>query len=165
MADIKDSSFSYITTAADTVVVPVLNPDGSSPTGFVNRNITKANLLKEDRARITTNETNIASNTARIVVVENLNTIRKDTSQTTNYNFQQTADSLIKMFAFLTVSGTPTVSVGTTLGGDDIVSSAAISGGKRFAEVIEHTTLTRTIYINISGGSVNLTTLSINNLF
>jgi len=122
-------------------------------------------LLAPEQARLAANEANIASNTARIVIIENSLTKTLNKNQNTAYAVTQNADSRIINFGFRAVSGVPIVAVGTGAGLDDIVSSKVITASERAINTQEYSTASRTVYITISGGIVDVVICSRENVY
>ena len=137
-------------------------PDGGNPYGYADRVITKTNYLKEVNALVSTNTSNISSVTTRVTTLENLISKTRFSSRTSTFNFTQAANSCISDIYFF---GTGTVKVGTTSGGDEILTSRLISGNYRGAEALaRYSATSRTIYITLTGASVDIVIISKLNL-
>lgn len=73
-----------------------------------------------------------------------------------NFTYLVPADSILRAIDFKKISGTPTVKVGTTLGGDELVSETTIAGYYTNA-MRERWISPTTIYFTVSGGTVKYT--------
>jgi len=164
MADEKWSGFDIEVSTTGTRVV-VLYPDGESSTNYKNASITIDNFFSTMQSQITDNANNISTDADRITVLENGLTKTLDKAQNTSYQPTQSADSRIINFGFRVVSGSPTVAVGTGAGLGDIVTSRLITEDERSANVQEYSTAGRTLYITITGGSVDVAIFSRENLY
>ena len=137
----------------------------AAPSGYTDLQIDIPTLLAAEQASIISNSSDISALDARVVVVENGLTKSLLKNRNTSYEHTQNADSRIINFGFRTVSGTPTVSVGTTLGADDIVTSREITGLERSINILEYTNVSRTLYITITGGIVDVAIFSRESLY
>jgi hypothetical protein len=145
--------------------VYIIIPDGGSPTGFTGRRISITDLLAALQAEVDTNTANIATNTTNITTLQNNSSKRLDLAQVSSFSFTQEGGSVIEDIYF---SGTGTVSVGTTLAGEQLVSSRLIEGGIRRGSIKVsdgYTATSRTIYITLSAASVDVATFSKLSLF
>jgi hypothetical protein len=129
----------------------------ATPSTYDDEWILPDDFLSAEQARITTNEGDITSLDARVTTLEDGLTKNYDANQNTSYTFSQNADSVVFEIHFFTVSGTPVVAVGTTLAGEEIMTSRNISNGYRVDRSLsEYSDTSRTIYISISGGIVDV---------
>lgn len=164
MADKKDSQLPNITSLTG-VEVAVLTPDGGSPTGFENAKMSNAAFKADLQAQITANTNNVAAHTTQIAALQNASTKRLDSSVSATFDFQQDADTVIREIYLSNVSGSPTVKIGTSVGGDDIVGEIGITSFY-CEDIIEYTDTNRTIYVTITGvGTVDIAWFSKKSLF
>lgn len=82
-------------------------------------------------------------------------TISKDTAKSASYTKTIPANSLLQRIDIKRTSGTPVIKVGTTLAGDEVMLSQTVSTFS-INEVPEMFGTLTTLYITISGGTVNI---------
>jgi hypothetical protein len=153
------------TTAPDGSLIYIGKPGGANPDPFEDKKITKANLLKELQAEVDANTADISTNIGAISTINDNIFKRLDSSKTTSYTFTQEEEQLIEDIYF---SGTGTVSVGTTLAGEELASSSTITNNFRHIKINSsdgYAATSRTIYVTISGGTVDVAIFSKINLF
>lgn len=155
MADSYQSKQGYVTSTTGLVISGIA--PGTGVDGFDSVNITYANLFNAVNTSITNNANNISALSSRVDDVENINTRVQRQDDNADFTITQPEYSALTLFGFLTKSGTPVVSVGTTLGGDDIVSEVTITDGFSLHDLLSFADETRTIYVSISGGVVDVT--------
>lgn len=100
----------------------------------------------------------------RIELLENALSIDKSSSDITGaFTKVFAADTLIEFFAFTKLTGAPSVSVGTTVGGTDIINAQSVDTFyiKRKDIICAAST---TLYFTVTGGHVSLTIKSIKKL-
>jgi hypothetical protein len=145
-------------TISDDSLIYVGIPGGVNPDPFTDATITAVLLKKPLQDQIDDNETDIIDHELRITQLENGSTKRLDTGETGNYTFTQNADSEIEKIYIKLDGGSPTIRIGTTLNGEELVSDQVITSqykkdinfSKGFAAA------SRTIYVTISGGSLDI---------
>lgn len=153
-----------IVTVSDDALIYVGEPGGANPDPFEDATITALLLKKPLQDQITTNTSNISTNADAITVLQNNSNKVIAKAQAADYTVTQNADSLIDHIYFRYVSGTPTVKVGTTLAADDVVSEQLVTDAY-LNDISEYTETSRTLYISISGGSVDVVIMSKEDLF
>jgi hypothetical protein len=166
MADIKLSS--KTTTAVTTGgYLYIIIPDGGSPTGFVGRRISVTDLQVDLRTDINTNTSDISSIDGRVTTLENNSSKILDSSKNSDYTFTQDANSEIEQIYIKNVSSNPTIKIGTTLAGEELVSETSITDYYKkdinFSD--GYTATSRTIYITLSGGTVSIAYYSKKSIF
>ena len=156
-----------VATLEDLALIYGAEPD-LSPDGYADAAITKANFFLPLQTQITTNTNNAVTLAARVTVLEGGSLKRSYDAQNAAFTFSQTADSVLEKIFFRVVSGTPTVAVGTSLAGEQIVESALITGSFKADDcdpAITFSTSIRTIYITVTGGVVDVAVFSKEGLF
>jgi hypothetical protein len=128
------------------------------PQQIINRGTTP-NDGTGDTAYIFTGKTN-ANFTE---VYGNLNLPIKTLNQTGAFTQDIPANTWVERIIVLPQSGTPTIEVGTTLGGSDILPPTLI-GNSLPIMIQEYFTNETTLYFTVSGGNVNKRTDQINPL-
>jgi len=145
--------------------VNIIIPNGAAPTGYDSFRISVTDLQAALQSQITTNTGNIATNAANITTLQNNSSKRLDLAQVSSFSFTQVAGSVIDEIYF---NGTGTVSVGTTLAGEQLMTSRLIENGIRKGDIKVsngYTATSRTIYITLTGASVDVATFSKLSLF
>jgi len=139
-------------------------PSGA-PSGYDDLQIGPDIFLAPEQADILANENAIAILEVDVAELQASSSKRYDQNRNADYDYTQLAGSLIREMYFTVISGTPTVSVGTTPSGTDIMSSRLIEGGFRSdSSINEFTSVSRSIYITVSGGIVDVVTYTKLNL-
>jgi hypothetical protein len=152
------------TTVVDGSLVYVGTPGGANPDPFEDKKITKVDFFLPLQTQITGNEDDIAILEDSVATLEELLAKSLDKAQNASYQPAQNADSRIINFGFRYVSGTPIVKVGTAVGLEDIVDEATVSTEYSY-DVSEYSEAGRTLYITITGGTVDVVILSRENLY
>lgn len=166
MADKRDSELP-ITTTVTGLYVPILLPDGVSPTGFENYRIAIAVLQAGLQGQIDDNVTDIADHETRIQTLENGLTKVTLAAQTGSFTYSQPNDTDLSGIYIIRSSGftVPVSAVGYTLydgggtNGEEILSyrELAQSGGGYFRKIeaipdsYNQTGVNRTIYFETTG--------------
>ncbi len=88
-------------------------------------------------------------------ITDLINTRSKETGKATSYTKSFPANSKLESVDIKKTAGTPTVTIGTTLGGDEIMPATAISN-VTLSPIIYYFSALTTVYITISGGTVSL---------
>jgi len=140
-----------------TEILNVYRP-GATSSGFQDYWISGVNFLKTITTQIAAIVADIASLTSAIGLINDSNIKIRNASQSTSFTFQQDANSDISDFYMFWVSGTPTISIGTSSESDDICDSTTLSTSNRSAthRISTYTPTNRTVYVTISGGVVTL---------
>jgi hypothetical protein len=157
MPRLTDTSIDYTTTPVGGEL-PINMPDVGGFAGFKTKKITFANLVASLSASIS------AALSAANDALGKVNAINDKSIQTRNadvsasYTISQVADSDIYYFYFIWKSGAPTISVGTTLGGEDVVNAVTLSGVNTIAgiDLMTYTSTLRTLYVTVIGGTLNV---------
>lgn len=164
MADRRDSQLP-ITTDLVGLYIPVLLPNGVSPTGYENYQIAIAEFQAGLQSQIDDNETDIIDHEARIQELEDGLTKVPLLAQSGAFTYSQPNDSFISGIYMRRSSGftVPVSAVGYTnpagVNGEEILSSRqmAISGGDYFRSTesvkdpYNQTGASRTIYFETTG--------------
>lgn len=90
--------------------------------------------------------------------------VLKSTNKSANFTALLAANTKVLAVDFKIVSGTPTIKVGTSNGGEEIIYQETISANAMRA-VSEYFSVETTLYISVSGGVVDVNILTINNYF
>lgn len=147
--------------------IHIIIPNGAAPSGYDSFRISVADLQLDLQTQINTNTSDISTNTSNITALQNASTKRLDTGETSDYTFTQNADSEIEKIYINRDSGTPTIRIGTTLNGEELVSERVITD--QYKKDVNFssgfTTASRTIYVTISGGSVDIAFYSVESIF
>lgn len=162
MADEKWSGFDEETTTTN-IEVPVLYPDGASGTGFKNARIAIANFFSTLWTQININTAAIAALLARVVTLEDSLSKTYDAATGTT-TIVQPADSLLTFVSFTVITGTPSVKIGTTAGGNDIVYGEDNVASFFSDNISKYTATSRTLYITITSGTCDVVTFQRLNL-
>ena len=150
MADKKDSQLPIASTLVGAQFALLL-PDGGSPTGLEDYRATLVYILTDTNALIAANTVNISSNTARIVTLENLISVATFTSEVSNFQFPQPANSIINKIR-LRSSGAATFTIGTTPLGTEIKTLTNLTSGILYdLDKIVDSVAGQTIYFTITG--------------
>ena len=125
---LSDRSIATITSGG---FVHIILPDGGSPSGFASWRIAIPDLLG--------------------IVKE------KFANKSANFTEVLDADVLVTRIDFLFVTGTPVVKVGTTLGGNDVISGRTLSTIKDSTNPLsKYFKTSKTLYFTITGGTVDI---------
>lgn len=129
-----------------------------NPGGREDYKIDADDFLATEQALIATNTADIVTNTSDILTLQGLMSKTVNLNVTSNFTFTISADSIFWKVLFVWNSGTITVRLGTTLGGDEIMSDRTLSSTTTYKLTgfeLYYGTLT-TIYVTMSGGQMDM---------
>lgn len=152
---LKISEFPYTTNYLDYIINGLL-PDGGG--GFINYNIYYADLLADVLSRIIAAEGDISTLQSDVTALENLVISKERKVLTASTTFTLPADSKLMASDFVWNSGTLTVKVGTTAGGDEIMRDRTLNSTTTsiMNRTVYYTISSDIIYITITGtGSID----------
>lgn len=152
MADKKGSQLPTTSTITG-VYIPILLPDGGSPTGYEDYRITVTDLQTGLQSQITTNIADLVTLDERTTVLEGINAVTKLPARTGAIEFSQPANSDVWKISARIYTGSPTIKIGTTLGGEEILSLTTLDTGTNdILELVQtnYTRSARTIYFTIT---------------
>lgn len=90
--------------------------------------------------------------------------ITKQTGKSADTTFSVDANTKLLSIDFKVTSGTPTIKVGTSSGGDDLIYEETLTQSA-MREAIHYFDSVGTIYIAISGGTVSINVVTLINYF
>lgn len=157
MANKKISQLAILGSDSGTLWVHVLKPDAGSPTGYTNYRQTRALFLEDVLDEIVIIQGDITTNTNDIQDLQNY--IFKNTYDVTaTFTFSQTAFSVMReIYISAKTSTAGTIKIGTSAGGDDIVSERTIEENDIEAiDVMLPIRASRTIYVTKTGGNLTV---------
>jgi hypothetical protein len=103
------------------------------------------------------NQNEAALNAEHTTIIASLVTVGLQPAQSSSYTIVLAALTKLESIDFKYVSGSPQVSVGTTSGGIDLAPSGAVSSGNiRNCLIMRSWVGSQTIYITITGGTVDV---------
>jgi len=165
MGDVKLSSKPATTTTAGTFL-PINVPDGGSPTGFVTKRISMANIQasinNSNNPNISDLEDDVQQLQTDVVSLQDELTRVTFKSVSTNQTFSQPQYAQIDSISVLNNSGSmATFSIGTTSSGTDIVDVRTINDTDWYlnqpgSNGVNSDGAARTVYITVSG-TINVT--------
>lgn len=151
-----------ITTSNGSALIYAAQPGGSS---YVDSSIELDDLLSDRDADIESNSDAIAILETEIAELQANFTFTKRASDNAAFQIQQDENSYLFMIGFRNIGSSPTVSVGTTEGGDDIVSSREITDSTRILITGNYELSDNTLYFTVTGGSVATTIIYMKDFF
>lgn len=147
--------------------IHIIIPRGAAPSGYDSFRISVADLQANLQSQITDNETDIIDHESRITKLEDNSSKILESSQGVTYDFTQSGDSEIEKIYINLDGGAPIVSVGTTPGGTELIGNEIITD--QYKKDINFskgfTAASRTIYVTITGGSVDIAFYSVESIF
>jgi hypothetical protein len=169
MADVRLSAQSFTTTTTGARYYIII-PDAGSPSGYESYQITDSALKADINTELSSLDTRVTTNAGDIATINSQSERVLLEDQNSDFTFSQDEDTHIYNITFRTVSGTPIVKIGTSLGADDILSERAI-GSTNYREL--DTTIfpnadfstANTIYVGITGGVVDMVRYSRTTVF
>lgn len=139
----------------------------ATPSGYDDEWIDPDDFLSPEQSRLDDLEAAELDFESRIQDLENGTTLRLDSNRNTSYTFTQDAQSELEKLYMLNVSGSPIVRIGTTLGGDEILSDVGVvstyKADLNFSDT--YASASRTIYVTISGGTVTIKSIFVKSIF
>lgn len=155
-----------VTSIPDDSLIYAATPGGTNPDPYEDAVIEKSDLFEPLQSQITDNETDILDHETRITTLEDNSTKTSYLNYNSPFTFPQDENEHITYTTFRKMSGTPTVKIGTTLGGDDILTERLISDLYRVLDtVILPGSANRTLYVGVAGGTIQMITYSKLNVF
>jgi len=99
------------------------------------------------------------------IVLSNGNKTSKLANVSSTFTFKIAAGTFIDKIFFSKVSGTPLLSLGTTLGGTDLVNAEDLAASDPPIKLEKYFKTAATLYAVIAGGVANIRIDTINNTF
>lgn len=134
--------------------------------GGVDYFISRANLLKANTDDIAILENTTTNNETRITTIES-SILKNPVLNTTTFQFDMAAGSLLEMICINRSEQSPLVKVGTTSGGDELIAETELTtddDGFTTTFNKQFNTAT-TIYVTVTGGRIDLTRFTKTGLF
>lgn len=159
-----------ITTLAGNEILVVHKPAATS-SGWQDHFITTTNFLKSVVDGLSAAVASIAALAVRVTTLENLTKKTVNLNKNSAFTFNTLdSDNIIDGFCIKWVSGAPSVKVGTTAGGSDIMSAKTVSNATekdkiKYVSVNYPFTGLTTVYVTVTGGTVHIVRFYKENLF
>lgn len=173
---------------AEEIILPNAVPGGELPTltgneilvvhkpagttsGWQDHFITSTNFLKSVVDGLAASVASVIALALRVTVLENLTKKTINLNKNSAYTFNTIdSDSVIDAFCIKWVAGSPSVKVGTTLGGTEIMTTKTVTNATE-KDKIKHVivnypfTGSTTVFVTVTGGTVHIVRFYKDSLF
>lgn len=161
MSDVKFFDKSTQTSIESGDYVRINRPYAPNPGGRADYKMLASDFLAAVNALISTNASDISTLQTDVTALQGLMGKVVNLNVVSNFTFVMPADSILWKMCLIWNSGTVTVRIGTTLGGNEIMSDRTLTSldTYRVTALDKYYGASTTIYVTISGGQIDMARL------
>jgi hypothetical protein len=128
----------------------------AGPYGYDDAFITTENFKASLQSQITTNASNISTNSSDISDLQDITSVVYHKDKNSAFSFSVAQYEILEEMAFIYKAGTPTIKVGTTLGGEELIPEFEIDSDSEPFRLDKLFTAAGTVYVSVTGGTISL---------